>query len=176
MSREYDDYIQEHKEGVKACLELLASNPSPIKNLTDNKINMIAFSHDQSKFNYEEYKAYDDYFYGEERTPEIEKAFDKAWLHHIHNNPHHWQYWILFEDEGGILKPKVLEMPEIYIIEMVADWGSFSYRKKDALELKDWYNAHKDKMLLHPNTKTTVEMLVNILIEKLSLKFLPSEV
>jgi hypothetical protein len=25
-------------------------------------------------------------------------SFDKAWLHHQHNNPHHWQYWLLRED------------------------------------------------------------------------------
>src|SRR5438445_12020655 len=26
--------------------------------------------------------------------------FDRAWLHHQHFNPHHWQHWVLREDPG----------------------------------------------------------------------------
>src|SRR5688572_29402107 len=36
-------------------------------------------------------------------------AFDKAWLHHQHRNPHHWQHWLLREDDGDL---KTLPMPE----------------------------------------------------------------
>ena len=63
-------------------------------------------NHDQSKYDEEEYEAYDDYFYGKEGKDEddiavIDNAFDYAWLHHIHHNPHHWQYWVLVNDDDG---------------------------------------------------------------------------
>ncbi len=52
------------------------------------------------------------------------EAYDRAWLHHLHNNPHHWQYWVMppeFNPDGdhdnGCLK-----MPEEYVLEMIADW------------------------------------------------------
>ncbi len=28
----------------------------------------------------------------------IDLGFNTAWLKHIHRNPHHWQHWVLFED------------------------------------------------------------------------------
>lgn len=167
MSKEYDDYIVEHKNAVKACLELLAQEPTPIKNLTKNKINSIADSHDKSKYGSEEYDAYDNRFYKgvESSDPKIQEEFNKAWLHHIHANAHHWQHWVLIEDDGT--KPIAIEIPEINIVEMVADWGSFSYRKKMPLEIREWYNSHKDKIIMHPNSRAKVEMLIDLLIERL---------
>ena len=43
----------------------------------------------------------------------------KAWLLHIHRNPHHWQYWVLINDnpEEG---ENLIEMPYNYIIGLVS--------------------------------------------------------
>lgn len=169
MSKEYDDYLKEHKEAVENCLKLLAQEPSIVKNLSAYKIQIIADRHDMSKYSPEEYDGYDCYFYGvKDDRPEVQKKFDYAWLHHIHSNPHHWQHWVLIEDSGN---PKTMEIPEIYLIEMVADWGSFAYRKKMPLELREWYDSHKDKIVMHPESKKKIEMLVDQLISKMKAEF-----
>lgn len=169
MSKEYDLYLIDHKRGVKMCLYLLATEPTLIKNLSDNKIKEIAMKHDLSKYSKEEYQAYNDRFYGEHYNQE---EFDKAWLHHIHHNPHHWEHWLLLDD-GEV---KALEMPNIYILEMVADWGSFAYNKKDSTELLTWYSNNKYTMVLHPNTRKKVENLVITLSNKMSKCFEQKEV
>ena len=87
MSVEYNTYITEHVDNVqKAYFWLRDHNIIKDLNLYD-QINV----HDLSKYSNEEYKAYDDYFYGN-KTKAVKNAFNYAWLHHIHHNPHHWQH------------------------------------------------------------------------------------
>lgn len=50
---------------------------------------------------------------------ERQRDFNAAWLHHIHKNPHHWQHWILRQDDGREI---VLIPPNADVNEMVADW------------------------------------------------------
>jgi hypothetical protein len=97
-----------------------------------------------------------EYFYGDKD----EDKFNQAWLHHIHNNEHHWQYWVLIMDDGDTgEKGKVvaLEMPKVYVWEMVADWWSFSWRSGKLTEIFDWYDSHKGGIILHENTRKLVE-------------------
>ena len=92
--------------------------------------------------------------------------FKVAWLNHIHRNPHHWQYWILVNDdsnEGEIL----LEIPYHYIIEMICDWWAFSWEKGNLSEVFDWYNQHKDYMKLGSKTRYTVEDILSKIKKKL---------
>lgn len=146
MSKQYDEYLFNHIQAVKACFKLL--NHGSFYELTD---------HDISKYSEDEYYAYDDYFYPKEENPYAKEQFRYAWLHHQNNNPHHWQYWVLINDEDSI---KPLQMPDSYVYEMVADWGSFAYQKQDGSELIKWYESHKDKMILHEDTRKNVEELV----------------
>lgn len=77
--------------------------------------------HDWSKLTIAEWTPYVDMFYGP-KVGDIKakkNAFDLAWLHHIHANPHHWQHWILHEDSGRTL---VLIPDAKYVDEMLADW------------------------------------------------------
>lgn len=120
--------------------------------------------HDLSKFLPSEFFPYAEFFYGkrgsDQRTPEhIDTAFDLSWLMHQKRNPHHWQYWMRFGDDGTT---RVFEMPEVYIREMVADWkgaGKAITGKDDA---KGWYLKNKDKMQLDPQTRLQVEVLLGI--------------
>jgi hypothetical protein len=113
--------------------------------------------HDASKYTDEEYKAYDDYFYGI-KTKKVKNDFDYAWLHHIHQNPHHWQHWVLINDEDGTY---ALEMPENYVIEMISDWWSFSHKTGNLSEIFEWYKSHKKNMILHENTRKLVEEILD---------------
>lgn len=151
MSKEYDSYLQQHRSNVQRGLIWLITNlPRLFYGFTE-----IIFEHDQSKNEPDEYEAYDAYFYGE-RTPEVEEAFNRAWLLHIHRNPHHWQYWVLNNDdpdEGEIC----IEMPYNYIIEMICDWWAFSWQKGNLSEIFNWYDEHSAYIKLAPKTRETVE-------------------
>lgn len=168
MSAEYDNYLREHQSNVLKAFHWIQNNiPQVLDNLDlDTKIEYwseLDIEHDDSKWDDEEYYAYDNYFYGD-KSSKVVKEFNYAWLRHIHNNPHHWQHWVLLEDEG---KQKALEIPDRYIVEMICDWLSFSIKSGNMREIFDWYDDHKDKMILHPNTRKKVNRILNAIDKKL---------
>ena len=183
MSKAYDKYLEDHINSVKQSVRWI------FKHCDNKKLNEIipkAFHwekgvakyplfvhHDGSKYSEAEYKAYDDYFYGEDGikrqggpSEDVERAFQYAWLHHIHNNPHHWQHWILNNDdkeEGEV----VLEMPDRCILEMICDWWSFSWRNGDLWSLWHWWSDHGDYIRLGEKTREKVVALLDILNQAL---------
>lgn len=164
MSTEYDQYLIEHKANVMKGFNWLLSKMPHIfcdEAFKSEVMYNVMFKHDQSKYDREEYEAYDAYFYGnpEKTKEEIEDQFKYAWLRHIHNNPHHWQHWVLINDEPeeGM---KVLDMPDVYIIEMICDWWSFSWKKNNLIEIFDWYDEHKNTMKLSQYTRNKVEEIL----------------
>lgn len=123
--------------------------------------------HDLSKFRLSEFVPYARHFYGDIKRGRDETgyykagdtgdiAFDRAWLYHQHRNPHHWQYWVLTQDED---KDKVLEMPYKYVVEMFCDWKGAG-RAQGTPNTYKWYKKHKDKMLLHKDTQKAIEILI----------------
>lgn len=166
MSYQYDQYLAKHKENVRNGFEWLQTNlPELVKNIP-NLGWQTGFAHDQSKSEPDEYEAYDAYFYGGNRSFKVVQEYRKAWLLHLHRNPHHWQHWVLINDdpkEGEIL----IEMPINYIFEMVCDWWAFSWAKGNLQEIFKWYDEHKNYMKLHPNTRKKVEEILGKIKEKL---------
>jgi len=124
--------------------------------------------HDMSKFRPDEYVPYMNFFYGSKHTIRQadgyykptdtgNKAFDFAWLLHQKRNKHHWQWWILPEDDGGV---KILEMPVQYRKELLADWLGASRAQGfggDLATLRAWYHKNKKKMQLGPETQEWIE-------------------
>ena len=172
MSKEYDLYLKNHIETVNKGAKWMVDNIG-MTALIDVLPNLeIKFNnHDLSKRSKEEYDAYDRYFYGCKRDGEADRkvleAFNYAWLHHIHNNPHHWQYWVLLnddKDEGNI----VLEMPDRYIFEMICDWWSFSWKNGDLYEIFNWWNDHQDYIQLGIDTKEKVLKILRLLCDKIN--------
>jgi hypothetical protein len=121
--------------------------------------------HDLSKFSPAEWNPYVKSFYGpysyKERPPEVVKAFDRAWLHHQHHNPHHWQSWVLRTD-SGVTHP--LEIPPPLVREMVADWMGAGRTVEGRWCVDEWYAENRNLLWLHPTTR----VLVDHLIEKVS--------
>ena len=114
--------------------------------------------HDWSKMSLAEWGPYVRSFYGKQgRTPEVRAAFDRAWLHHQHRNPHHWQHWLLREDEGDT---KALPMPEHFVREMVADWMGAGRAITGKWEVGKWYTDNAHKIVLAPETEKLVGQLV----------------
>lgn len=166
MSLAYNNYLDEHIANVgKAYWWIKEHMPRAVEDITDDEEFAILKCHDESKYTCEEYDAYDEYFYGKDKTPEVEKEFDYAWLHHIHNNPHHWQYWVLINDEAYV-GMEILDMPYYRIIEMICDWWSFSWKTGNLYEIFDWYKKHNN-MKLSPRTKEIVENVLDMIAGKL---------
>ena len=168
MSAEYTDYIIEHRDNVCKGFEWLVTHiPEILEGIDIKDMRFQLSEHDKTKVSIEEYDAYDKYFYGK-KTNEVEEAFNKAWLHHIHHNPHHWQHWVLINDdeECGTI---AIEMPYNYVIEMICDWWSFSWKVGKLGEIFKWYKAH-DNIVLHPKTREQVERILLALKRRLGLK------
>lgn len=133
--------------------------------------------HDWSKLTPAEWFPYVQYFYGHDdehyrrawrrgvylRAPRGHAlrsgtdAFDVAWLHHQHRNPHHHQHWLLREDDGAL---RALAMPEPLVREMVADWMGAGRAITGRWDAASWYANAAGKMILHPDTRAHVETLV----------------
>jgi len=129
--------------------------------------------HDWSKFTPREWFAYARFFYGRNTTKivgatgpagfttadAVRARFDRAWLQHQHRNPHHWQHWVLREDNGGT---RTLPMPEHFIREMVADWMGAGRAITGEWEARTWYASNREKMVLHRHTRARVEQLLEV--------------
>lgn len=167
MSIKYDKYLTQHignvEKGFNWICENLPDLVTAFGSITDLR-RQICGHHDNSKYSDEEYYAYDKHFYGNPASPDME--FRYAWLHHIHNNPHHWQYWILHNDDPD-KDMEILDMPYNYILEMICDWWSFSWKTGKLDEIFEWYDAHKAYMKLSDNTRKTVEDILEKIKSKL---------
>lgn len=74
-------------------------------------------THDLSKFSPVEFRQAK-YYSGTMSPISAEKrvrGYSISWLHHIHHNKHHWEYW--YDVTSGKLAP----IPERYLTEMVCD-------------------------------------------------------
>lgn len=147
------------------------------------RVGMIwrGFIHDLSKLYPSEFLPYANFFYGKKGssikkgrnktgyykpTDTGDKDFDFAWLLHQKRNRHHWQWWILPEDEGGV---KILPMEEPYLTEMICDWigagkaqGYFSPRDDKYLKTRKWYQQNGVKMQLHRDTRGQIEGILGV--------------
>jgi len=168
-NQEYSNYLKNHLDNINFGFEWLHKNLPNIFIHEDcnyeTMIQMNIRTHDDSKSSCNEWIPYREYFYGNKEDEDIQNAFNYAWLHHIHNNPHHWQYWLLYEDDTK--KPTPLEIPYEYLIEMILDWWSFSWKQGNLYEIQDWYNNHKSMIIMNENSKNLIEEIIKSIIDKL---------
>lgn len=154
---EYKKYIEDHKDRVRQFAEWLRGQCSEVFEGVDlDAFNDIIQEHDDSKFSEEEFEPYAQKFYGKQdingKPLDLVPGYDEAWKHHWMNNEHHPEFW-LGED-----------MPLIYILEMLCDWGSFSIESGDLRELSKYYweQARDDEEKnLSENTKTIIEEILS---------------
>ena len=153
---EYKNYIEEHKSRVSQFADWLKENlPELFEGLDLEVFDDVIKEHDDSKFSEEEFEAYAQKFFGKQdingKPLDFIPGYDDAWKHHWMNNEHHPEFW-LGED-----------MPYIYILEMLCDWGSFSINKNDLHELsKYYYEQAKDdeEKNLSDATKEIIEEIL----------------
>ncbi len=123
--------------------------------------------HDLSKFLPSEWFPYANYFYRPRPKQSVgymkpvdsgDAAFDFAWLLHQKRNDHHFQWWILPEDDGDT---KVLPMSDAARREMLADWRGAGRAQGYGDNTLAWYLKNKDKMRLHTNARRKVEAMLD---------------
>ena len=153
---DYKDYIAYHRAGV---IDTWENKLKPIieKDYPDiiDVVDKLVEVHDESKISdMTEYMAYSAYFKDPEEFPKTSWIYKEAWNHHQKTNPHHWQYWVLMEDECD---PKInpLEMGLPFVFEMLCDWEAASHYYGNTTHW--WYDTQKDNMKLHPNTRELIE-------------------
>lgn len=163
MSKDYDVYLATHIRDVKRsyewCIKYGILNGLDVNlGVLENRID----THDTSKFHTAEYEAYDAYFYPSEddSANDVDGTFNKAWLGHIHKNDHHWQHWVLLNDDPVGDEYEALEMPNEAVVEMFCDWFSFNGKNGNDRSIFDWYAEHKHIMKLHPSSRDLIELLL----------------
>jgi hypothetical protein len=118
--------------------------------------------HDMSKLRPSEWFPYANYFYKDSTgnpPPTGDDKFDFAWLLHQKRNDHHWQFWLLPEDDGGV---KILPMSKKARLEMVCDWKGAARalrigNRENNYLMSEWYEKNKGHMQLNPETRKWVE-------------------
>lgn len=183
-NEQYEEYLRQHIGNVQKGYQWVKDNLPELVSVDNyfeetayyGELDDIIAQHDRSKRTklpdaneyYDlkcEYDAYADYFYGE-RTDEVKEAFDRAWLAHIHANPHHWQHWLLQNDDPEI-GLRILDMPYVFILEMCMDWWAFSWKENNLYEIFKWYDQNKAGILLSDKTRKTLEHILDTLKSKL---------
>lgn len=109
--------------------------------------------HDNSKWGKEEFWDYAQHFHGTKADP---TGFSLAWNHHVHNNPHHWQYWI--HPAGGVVQGcdlfnDAFVMPKNFALEMVADWLGASKGYTGSWDMTEWLGKSWLRMKIHSETR-----------------------
>ena len=94
-------------------------------------------THDLSKFSPEEFTQYRESFYPVGGAGKA--SLDKAWQHHIENNPHHWENWT----KQKYSNPHEWE---INCVCMVVDWMAMGYKFGDTAQ--EYYESNKSKIKL----------------------------
>ncbi len=152
----YIAYIDEHRKNVNTAFISFGKIICLALSMVHGEYDVLrryVKNHDASKYSEEEFSGYRQWFYPEKDKEKDSILFKKAWEHHYKNNPHHWEYFL----ENGTAK----EMSKLNIAEMLLDWIAMSMKFKN--NPADWYKENKDRIVLHKETRSQVELTLAIL-------------
>lgn len=153
--REYLAYIDQHVKTVQSVWLALQEHLTDCYWLDDCYYFIIddrIKRHDKSKYDGCEFGGYRQFFYPENENEKKSIAFNHAWNHHQKSNDHHWEYWLLIDSNGKKVEALKMDLPSI--IEMLCDWTAMSVKFKNMPS--NWFDANKEKMVLHPGTIQTI--------------------
>lgn len=118
--------------------------------------------HDLSKFSATEFLPSAQYFQGNRSPIEAEKeavGYSAAWLHHKGRNPHHWEYWVDFAENG---EPIPARIPYKYVIEMMCDFVAAGMTYSKEAWTQEEPLRYFDKVCkgrhYHPETKRLIHL------------------
>lgn len=145
---EYTSYITSHIEMVKLVWKELQSLLTGEYWLDDKdwwNIDTAIEAHDKSKYSDVEFEGYRQYFYTADNEEKNRYKFEIAMSNHIHNNPHHWQYWEIND----------FKIPFQSIIEMLCDWTAMSVKNNN--EPSTWFAENKNNIVLSVETDRMIQ-------------------
>jgi len=129
-------------------------------------IPLIGLIHDWSKLRPSEFFPYANHFFGPGSNG-MQTGRDKSGCYdpwnledikfkfalflHLKRNKHHWQWWIL----SSTNEEKLMEMPDKYFKEMLADWKGAAKAIGNNMPTKVWYvkNSHNLKFALRTRAR-----------------------
>lgn len=155
----YSNYIVEHLKNVRHVWDLIQPKLKGEHWIDDyyyNLINERVRVHDISKLSDSEFKGYRQFFYPFENEEPNKDILNVSWLHHIHNNDHHWEHWVICEGKHSI----ALDMPTECIFEMLLDWAAMSITFGDTP--RKFYEKNKSTMLFHEKTSKYIESIIDL--------------
>lgn len=147
IGRKYEAYLGRHIEAVREA--------GPKLGVPTEQLNV----HDASKWEGEEFYGYAMHFFGGGAPDD----FANAWLHHIHHNPHHWEHWIFpadFTMKGVNIERNCLQMPDEYVLEMVADWQGAGYAITGSWDITNWLDKNLGRVRLHSKSMAYLEKVL----------------
>ena len=172
QTKAYENYIKNHIDNVIEAFNLYFIPLLQLDNLEGFDLDELKFNimrcdkqiykHDLSKWSGEEFDAYRKKFYPTDEEEKdktfkflVEKEFEKAWEHHYKNNGHHPKHWNREEP--------VVDMPLVYIIEMMCDW--FAMSKHFGTDCYNWWTneAVDERAVMTDKTINTIEELFKII-------------
>lgn len=150
VARKYLEYVRQHIECVWRAEEELKLDVPNIG------------LHDLSKFDMAEFPGYARHFCGGGDP----NGLATAWLHHMHENGHHWQYWLFpdnFTPRGSDVVNGAVFMPEVNVREMVADWHGVELALNGKWSITGWLARSMPNIRLHPDSAAYLRrVLANI--------------
>lgn len=153
----YREYVKEHISNVKKVWGVFEGilNTIYADNIQLLEIEQQIQAHDASKYSMLEFTAYRQKFFTADEEEKNDARFHAAWVHHIANNPHHWEYWVSFKNG----KPYPCEMSLSSVVEMLCDWTAMSVKFNNVPS--DWFEENRTNIILHENTLTLVMSMLS---------------
>lgn len=169
QTREYLNYIDEHKKNVEKAWEVVKQIDNPYIKDNLDIIEENIKKHDSSKYNNDEFNWYRKKYFpiDDNEANEVIDRINEIFKLHYSRNPHHWEYWL--DEEGNLDYNKHSEDTidkdiMIAYIEMLCDWASFGIKKEDPKETRAWYISNKPKIKLFPAEQEQLEDILETYI------------
>ena len=173
----YNEYLTNHKRNIIMAYDKYHKALGEYLHIDVDRLHTLVVAHDNSKLLSKEeiYGHMIQYYpyindgvdlnkYGLRRS-----IFEKALLHHYHNNPHHPEYWVIFRDNSMV----ATVMDNIYLAEMILDWCAHQADNRGTV-YDYWFNNRASKYINYDNIKQIDFIVDNILGDDSDIPFLNS--
>ena len=143
-SNKYLEYLEGHIGNVKEAFNLFCTLDIPFIKENEKELAHIMEEHDLSKYDEPEWTAYIHHFYPTCNEDSLKtEEFEQACRHHIQNNPHHWDYWVI---DGKLMDDIDEHEYKLYCVERCADWAAMGIQNNNSP--LEWYLANKENIIM----------------------------
>lgn len=153
---QYREYIDTHIMNVAKCFEIYGDKLCIALGLDRDELIDNVLEHDKSKYSNPEFHLYRQFFYPEDGKEKSKNLFDVGWLFHQNSNPHHPEFWVVRDNHDT----KILNMPNLYIAEMLLDWAAMGLVFGNSAF--EYYKEKGKEKPFSDKTRKIVDDIINI--------------